>query len=223
MERVLKPMLMDEEEGARAYAASDFSVPHDAFVRRFEETFPDFAAAVRFGGFAADLGCGNADISIRFAKAYSTLKIIGMDGSESMLELGAKSLYKEDLVDRIILSKTVLPNHGYLREFDAVISNSLLHHLDDQNIMWDSVKSLAIEGAPVFIVDLTRPHSETRASEIVRTYAQGEPEIMKRDFYNSLLSAFRPEEARVGLDKAGLERFKVEVVSDRHMAIYGKI
>ena len=59
------------------------------------------------------------------------------------------------------------------------------------------------------------------AAELVERYCGGEPEILKRDFYNSLLAAYRPEEVRKHLFSTGFDFLKVDVVSDRHFVIWG--
>ncbi len=219
MDRELEPELMDSKAQAEAYANSDFSEPHNAFVTNFREIFPDF-----FTGKVADLGCGTADITLRFAKAYTFSSLIGIDGSEEMLEFGRQRIAQEHYRGHSIgLVHRMLPDHGQIPgSFDAVISNSLLHHLPNGEILWTVATELALPEAPIFVVDLTRPATVAKAEELVTQHSEGAPELMKRDFYNSLLAAFRPEEVRVQLDKLGLTNFKIQIISDRHMMIYGK-
>lgn len=64
IERIPEPELMDDPEQARAYAGADFSEPHQAFVERFTQCFPRHRPRR-----VLDLGCGAADITIRFARA----------------------------------------------------------------------------------------------------------------------------------------------------------
>jgi hypothetical protein len=52
-------------------------------------------------------------------------------------------------------------------------------------------------------------------------YAEGEPEVLRRDFYNSLLAAFEPGEIRSQLRDEGLDGLRVRSVSDRHVTISG--
>lgn len=218
MERIPEPELMEDPAQAEAYATSDFSEPHNAFVDRFKRLFPDFTE-----GIVVDLGCGNADPTIRFARACPKVKLVGLDGSEAMLKFGRKAVEAARLSDRIQLERKALPHHGYSQpSFDAVISNSLLHQLHNPDILWQSVKELAKTGVPVFVMDLTRPPTKRRAQELVTLHAKEAPKLMARDFYNSLLAAFKPSEVGAQLDKAGLSSLKVEVVSDRHIIIYGR-
>lgn len=91
----------------------------------------------------------------------------------------------------------------------------------DPVALWETVKSAANPGAPVFVMDLLRPHNAREGRALIKLYAAGEPELLKRDFYNSLCAAYRPEEIQAELEKTGLTEFKVEVVSDRHWVAYG--
>lgn len=220
MKRVLEPELMNERQQAEAYAASDFTEPHEAFVRRFSETFPDFE-----GGYVADLCCGPADPTIRFARRYPKAHIVGYDGAESMLALANKAIQEAGLSARITLKRRVL---SILRidepVYDVVLCNGSMHHLPNSKILWQSVRSLAKPGTIVFVMDLTRPATTEDAEMMVQQCTKPtDPALMKRDFYNSLLAAFRPEEIRVELDAAGLNHFHVETVTHRHMMIYGRL
>ena len=84
MERVAEPELMDDEAQAQAYAAADFAEPHDRFVSLLRETLPALAPR----GCALDLGCGPADVTLRFARAFPGWRVDGIDGSAAMLNLG---------------------------------------------------------------------------------------------------------------------------------------
>ncbi|MDO8530450.1 MAG: class I SAM-dependent methyltransferase [bacterium] len=219
--RVLEPELMDERQQAEAYAASDFTEPHDAFVRRFSEAFPGFS-----DGHVADLCCGPADPTIRFARRYPNAYIVGYDGAESMLALGRKAVESAGLSNRIWLRCEMLPISAAPEgvHFTAIMCNGSMHHLQHSGILWQSVKNIGSRGTVVFVVDLTRPSTVDDAEMMVQQCTKPtDPALMKRDFYNSLLAAFRPEEVRVDLDAAGLGHFRVEVVTHRHMMIYGRL
>ncbi len=216
-----EPVLMDDPEQAEAYAVSDHSVPHDAFVDRFGKTFPNFRS-----GRVADLCCGPADPTIRFALKYPLVNLVGYDGAESMLVFGRKAVKAAGLGERITLVQQMLPipAETYPECFNAVFSNGSMHHLPNSGILWESVKNIGRDGTVVFVVDLMRPATTSQAEVLMQQHTLStDPELMKRDFYNSLLAAFRPEEVRVELDAAGLDHFRVEVVTNRHMMIYGRL
>ena len=211
---------MDEFEQARAYAEADFSEPNQRFVELFEAEFPQLQS-----GYVLDLGCGPGDIALRLAGRHPGLHVDGLDGSAPMLEFGRARLGGDSgLASRVrfvqgILPGARLPHSGY----DAIVSNSLLHHLHDPRVLWRSVHSAGAPGAAVLVMDLYRPASEGQAQEIVETYAGEEPEVLKRDFYNSLCAAFEPGEVREQLDSCGLSALAVRIVSDRHLLVVGRL
>ena len=216
IERTPEPDLMNDITQAEAYAATDFSEPHDAFARMFSERFPDFES-----GAVLDLGCGTADVIVRFARMYPYTSITGIDGAGAMLSIAKKEIKQERLSERIKLHKCILPdNELSLTKFDAVISNSLLHHLKDPIVMWDTIKKCAKENAPVFAMDLMRPESEVRAGELLEMHASDAPEILQKDFYNSLLASYTLDEVKEQLKDSGLSNLTVEAVSDRHLIVW---
>lgn len=218
MNRVPEPELMDDPAQARAYANADFSEPHQAFIDRFAERFPQHHSQ-----HVLDLGCGAADITVRFARAHPHCELVGVDGSEAMLTLGHALVRQAKLEKRIRFLQVRLPHtHALGADFDTVISNSLLHHLADPLVLWRAVARHAQAGTAVFVTDLLRPDSRAVAEALINEYALTEPEILRRDFFNSLLAAYRPEEIERQLVQAALP-LKVEVVSDRHVVIYGQV
>ena len=208
------------QEQVRAYAEGDFEEPHSRFIELFGERF----SSDSIEGYVLDLGCGPADISVRFAGRYSRCRIHGVDGSEAMLQFGRQAIRREQLEHRIELIKRRLPTIDLPRMgYEGVISNSLLHHLKDPRVLWNSIGQFAGPAAPVFVMDLMRPESAAQARELTQLYAAGEPDILRHDFYQSLVAAYREGEVRIQLEQAGLAHFSVEVVSDRHLIAWGKL
>lgn len=219
MDRRPEPELMLEEEQTRAYALADFEEPHSRFIELLKETFPQY----EFGAWVLDLGCGSADIAIRVTHAYPNCRVDGVDGSEAMLRCGEEAVRREGLEDRVRLVHGYLPGARLPREaYDAVISNSLLHHLRDPGVLWKVVAETTGPAAPVFVMDLLRPSDASAAREMVELYCADEPQILQRDFYRSLLASYRPVEVREQLAQAGLPDLRVSVVSDRHLLVYGR-
>lgn len=219
MDRKPEPELMDETEQAEAYADTDFSEPHDAFVAHFTSRFPEHSPSR-----VLDLGCGAADVTIRFARAYPRAEVLGVDGAAAMLACGQRAVSDGGLQQRITLRKCLLPTFELASgAFDAVISNSLLHHLRDPGVLWSTAATCCRPGGAVFVVDLARPRSEAEALQLMRRYAGGAPELLQRDYFNSLLAAYRPDEVRDQLAQLGLCDLAVEVVSDRHLIVWGRL
>jgi SAM-dependent methyltransferase len=220
MERIPEPELMNDAEQAAAYAFADFEEPHSRFIELFRETFPDDV----IDGAVLDLGCGPGDISIRFARAFSGCVVHGVDGAAAMLVHGRSRLEREGLLERVRLMEAYLPGAELpLSGYDAVISNSLLHHLRDPMVLWHAVKQYAKPDAPVFIMDLLRPAGREQAQSLMDEYAANEPDILRHDFFHSLLAAYRADEVAEQLRAAGLDSLSVRQISDRHLLIYGRL
>jgi len=218
MQRVLEPELMDDSSQAAAYANADFEAAHSAIMEQFKRVFPHIETLHT----VLDLGCGAADIAIRFARMYPTAKIDAVDGAQNMLKQAQIFIERESLQDQISLHHKRLPNCELAnKNFDAIMSNSLLHHLHEPQHLWSTIRKYAIAETAIFICDLFRPESTQQANHLVEQYASSEPDILRRDFYNSLLAAFIPNEVHDQLSVAGLHGLHIEPISDRHMLIYG--
>ena len=222
MNRELEPELMDEAEQAKAYAEADFSEPNELFLRLLSEQHPgDFA-----GQTALDLGCGPADIVIRFLRRYPQARCDALDGSQPMLALAREALDAlPGVAARARLVCDKLPSESIAAGgYDLILSNSLLHHLHEPQVLWRTVRAAARPGAKVLIMDLMRPASAGWAAALVESYAGKAPDVLKRDFRNSLFAAFEPAEVTAQLREAGLDRqLEVNVVSDRHLAVWGTL
>jgi 2-polyprenyl-3-methyl-5-hydroxy-6-metoxy-1,4-benzoquinol methylase len=218
MDRVLEPELMVDPEQVRVYSEADFEEENQGFVDRFLSSYDDLNHAQ-----VIDLGCGPGDIPIRLARGHETVHILGIDASTPMITLAEQAVRKAGFTERITLlcqriQDVSLPNPG-----DAIISNSLLHHVPNPFQFWYAIKTLAKPGAPVLVMDLIRPDSPEEAQAIVDQYAAEEPEQLRRDFFNSLLAAFTEDEVAAQLAELNLSRLLIDVPDDRHWIVYGRV
>ena len=220
MKRIVEPELMTEEEQARAYAAADFEAAHSVYPKLFAEKFPRRPKRAR----VLDLGCGSCDVTIRFARANPGYVFHGVDGSAAMLKYGRVAVARARLSRRIKLIHGFIPGAPVPEKaYDVILSSSFLHHLHDPQVLWQTVRRYAKPGAIVFVPDLRRPATRAQARRFTGKYSGTEPEVLKRDFYNSLLAAFTPAEVRRQLKQAGLDGLKVEITSDRHLVVFGRM
>lgn len=218
MDRVPEVEIMDEPEQVRAYVHANFEQENQAFVERFLEYAPDLQ-----DGHILDLGCGPADIPIRLARALPGCRITGIDASQPMIDAGKQAIKTAGLAERITLRCERLQSMSVEDQYDAVISNSFLHHLVNPLRFWFAVKQLIKPGGSVLVMDLVRPESPEGAQAIVDQYAPHEPPILRRDFYNSLLAAFTEDEVAAQLAEMNFSRLLIDVPDDRHWVVGGRV
>lgn len=209
--------LMSDAAIAQAYAAADFADVNQAFVQRLIDVLP-----VQDRLHAVDLGCGPADIPIRLIRRRPDLRVLGVDGSEAMLQIARERVHRAGMPDAIAFlladaKATGLPAH----RFDVVFSNSILHHVTSPAAFWSEVRRLGRTGGTVFMRDLARPPSQAEARALVQRYAGAEPETLRDEFFNSLRAAYEIEDVREQLQRAGLDSLAVHQVTDRHLEIVG--
>jgi len=218
MKRVPEPELMDDPEQALAYGRADFEEPHSKFIK----LLVGFRSQVGHIDTILDMGCGTGDITFRVGRAFSDTVIDAIDGSAAMLYYAKEGLKKSpELEGRVHFIHGKIQEFAPGKSYDLIVSNSLLHHLSDPAHFWSAVKRLSASGTGVFIMDLLRPGTAGEARRLVETYSPDEPEILKRDFYNSLLAAFEIGEVKQQLEEAGLGGFETARASDRHLIVYG--
>ncbi len=218
MERIPEPLeLMLDAGQANAYASADLSCFNGALVQEFQRHFAEFRT-----GCVLDLGCGTADISVRFAEAYPGATVIGIDGSPAMLEVGRQFVHDRGLASRIELRRGYLPQAGFdAGKFDAVLANSLLHHLADPRDLWNAICACARSGAPVAVVDVLRPADVEAARALVQKYAGRGHAVVQEDFFNSLCASYTVDDVRQQLRATDWEGIQVETLSEVQWVAWG--
>ncbi len=209
---------MDMQTEVDAYAQANFSDVNQRFVDHVLANAPA-EKPLR----VLDVGCGPADIPIMIANARPQWQILAVDASSPMLQVAAKKAAHQlarNIRFRLADAKQLPSDLG---SFDLIISNSLLHHLPDVTGFWQGIKARGTHGTTVILRDLARPASELDARLIVSSYAGSESDLLQVEFYRSLLAAFTVEEVRKQLDAAGLKKLAVQMVSDRHLDVFGTI
>jgi len=226
MQRIVEPELMNDKAQAKAYANAnananaDFEQSDQLVLDAFNNRFP----YTEITGNILDLGCGPGNISFKFAGCFTNAKIIAVDGAAEMIQLAIEKRHSSNLQNQISFITGNIPTASIPSvNYEAIISNSLLHHLHQPEILWNTIKEYASENTKILIMDLFRPQNKEQALDIVNKYARNEPDILQQDFYNSLLAAFTPDEIKHQLKNAGLSKLNLEIVSDRHTLIFGTL
>jgi ubiquinone/menaquinone biosynthesis C-methylase UbiE len=210
MERILEPEVMDDREEALEYDAMDFTEVNTNFAKE----------AVQLAGINArvlDVGTGTARIPIMISQLRPQWQIIAIDLADSMLEIGQKNILNANCQEQIKLEKVDGKNLPYQSEqFDLVISNSLIHHLENPLPFLREIKRVLKPNGGIFLRDLFRPDSEEIIKGMVREI---DPNFSLRQaqlFQDSLRAAFTLAEIADLIQQSGLENVKIYQSSERH-------
>lgn len=187
-----------------------------------------------------DLGAGTAQIPIEFARRVPHVHIIAVDAAENMLALARENIAAAGLTDRItpVLADAkrlervgwAPPTNGSDQDmvgnahptgfadatFDAVISNSIIHHIPEPRIVVAEAVRVTRPGGLLFHRDLARPNSEAELQHLVDTYAAGCTPNQRRLYAESLHAALTAEEMAQLVSSFGFSADTVRMTSDRH-------
>lgn len=210
--RTLEPEAMDAPDEAFVYDAMD----HSAVNARFGADFLAAHGPCR-GGRILDLGCGPAWIPIVISRLDANARLVAIDLSERMIDVGRANVAAQGLGDRIELLVGDAKDAAFPgQSFEAVISNSIVHHIPDPAPVCAEMVRLVAPGGTLFVRDLFRPESELDVRQIVQTYAGGEPAPAQALFEASLHAALTLDEIRAIVATLGCSEAGVQATSDRH-------
>ena len=195
--RVLEPEAMDTVEEAREYDAMDHAAVNGRFVADF------LAAHGRCrGGEILDVGTGPGQIRDRALPRRPGGTGVRRRPGGGDARPGAANVAQAGLTARIQCVQgdaKVLPWPD--GRFEAVISNTIVHHIPDPLPALAEMSRLVAPGGTLFVRDLARPATSEEVAALVATYAGGESPSAQGLFAASLHAALTvPEDAR---DRAG--------------------
>ena len=218
--RIPEPELMEEIDQVEAYANANFKDAHDFIIKNLLNHVPQKF----YPKTILDLGAGPGDMTARLVSTFKDAFFTVLDGSERMIIHNKNHLLRTEPKAKI--DWEILPIQNFIPEkfYEFIFSNSLLHHLQDPFELWSVIQRSSDENTFIFISDLLRPKTFEEANHLVELYAKDENEILKRDFYNSLLASFTVEEVETMLRVVRLDqKLKVDQISDRHWICYSRL
>ncbi len=203
---------MDAPEEAREYDAMDHGEVNARFVA-------DFLAAHGNcrGGTILDVGTGTARIPIELARADPSAHVLGVDLAQAMIDLARVNIAGAGLASRVrcerVDAKTLPYESG---GFEAVVSNSIVHHIPDPLSVLAEMVRLVAAGGTLFVRDLARPESPEAVALLVARHAGSEAPSARALFEASLNAALTVDEVREMVRALGLPGQDVAMTSDRH-------
>jgi ubiquinone/menaquinone biosynthesis C-methylase UbiE len=210
LERMLEPEVMDSAEEACDYDSMDHSHVNQLFVSDLLKFASDFATAL-------DVGAGTAQIPIELCRRHPTARVVAIDMAQHMLDVGRGNLERAGLAERIELRLCDAKRMPFADgSFDAVISNSIVHHIPEPFAVFAEMTRVVKPGGVLFVRDLLRPIDADALAGFVKTYAGDANEHQQKMFADSLHAALTVEEVRGMVTRLGFDAATVQQTSDRH-------
>ncbi len=205
---------MDDAQEVIEYGNMDHSAVNDAFVS-------DLMTGGSVGPKVVDLGCGNAAIPVLLCQRDATVEVLGIDSSVAMLEAAKLEIELGSVLGRIFLEQSdckTLP--GFDTEFaDTVMSNTVLHHIEDPLPFLGKAVEILARGGRLFVRDLLRPESESELESLVDRHAANNSDTGKQLLRQSLHAAFTLDEMTSLLAQLEIPPTAIAQTSDRHWTL----
>ncbi|MDP6539026.1 MAG: methyltransferase domain-containing protein [Planctomycetota bacterium] len=212
LERILEPEAMDTPAEAESYDSMDHTQANAAFVTRLFE--------LGASGRMLDIGTGPGHMPPMICDRDPAATIVGVDLAHQMIRAAERNLTRTPHGTRITYrhmdAKELAFSDG---EFDAVYSNTILHHIPDPRPFLMEARRVLRPGAVLLVRDLFRPATHELLESLVETHAAGCDDRQRGLFADSLHAAFTPEELRAIADESGLADAKIVIDTDRHMSL----
>lgn len=221
LDRILEPEVMDTTLEARDYDAMDHRAVNRVFVDDLLSALSNSRRGSAVGElarlFVLDLGAGTAQIPIELCRRSADVKVIAVDAAAEMLVVAASNVARAALASRITLERADAKRLPYSDgTYDAVISNSIVHHIPQPGTVLAEAVRVAAPGGLLFFRDLMRPADRATLDGLVDTYAAGANEHQRRMFAESLHAALTLAEIRGLVAELGFAAESVQATSDRH-------
>jgi ubiquinone/menaquinone biosynthesis C-methylase UbiE len=210
--RVLEPEAMDSPEEASDYDAMD----HTAVNARFVADFLRAHGPCR-GGEILDVGTGPGLIPIALCLADPAARVVGVDLAAHMLDRAGRNVESADLSGRIRLQLADAKRlDGDVGHYEAVVSNSIVHHIPDPALALAEMARLVAPGGTLFVRDLFRPSTAYEVDLLVELYTALETAEARELFRDSLNASLTLGEMRSIVAEMGHDPAEVSMTSDRH-------
>lgn len=226
--RILEPEVMDTESEAVDYDSMDHAAVNRLFADDFLAQLPTNLSPAGQGSEATtsvlDVGTGTAQIPIEICRRRTGVRITAIDLAAHMLQLAQRNVIRDRLTSQIKLEHVDAKSLPYADAlFDAVISNSIIHHIPDPRFSFREMVRVLRPGGVLFIRDLLRPADRETLEGLVVRYAGDANRHQQQMFRESLHAALTLAEVGDLLCDAKCPSAWARQTSDRHWTIAGKL
>lgn len=221
--RALEPEVMDSATEAVDYDSMDHSEVNRRFVDHLLECRTPAEGTELDPVRVLDVGTGTALIPLELCARDLPTQVTAIDLAAHMLQLGQRNVIRAGLQSQIKLEQVDAKQLPYADgAFDWVISNSIVHHIPDPQLVVREMARVLKPGGLLFVRDLLRPNDLPTLKHLVATYAGDANAHQQQMFDDSLHAALTLEEVQSLLTAIELPPGWVTQTTDRHWTICGR-
>ena len=186
-----EPEAMNDSDEVEAYS----SAAAQAYLDSIDNTLVDQIAGLGITrGRLLDIGTGPGGIPLKVAQRMPEMKVVGVDFSANMIRAAKKSAVEQGLDGRAIFQVADGKRLCFADStFDIVISNSVLHHLENPAPFFNEMARVVKPQGAVLLRDLRRP-SRLAFPLHVRWFGRYYSGLMKKLYVDSVHAAYTGRE-----------------------------
>lgn len=201
-----EPEVMGDADEVEAYA----SAAGQSYLDAIDNTLVDQVVSLgRASGWLLDIGTGPGGIPLKIAARLPQLRVVGVDYSVNMIRAAHRAAAERGLAGRARFlagdaCRLAFPDAC----FDVVLSNSVLHHLENPVALLDEMARVARPDGAVLLRDLRRPGRWIFPLH-VGWYGRHYSGLMKKLYVDSVHAAYTGEELGELLRRSALAKARV--------------
>ena len=231
MERIPEPELMESRNQVEAYIEGDFSKGEKNFITFINSYLISNKIYLSSEDLIVDLGCGPGNITEKISLNWPEVKVIGIDGSNEMIKeaQSRKILSKNKELFRNIkyvcadIKNIELNKIFFKNEATLLVSNSLIHHINNIDHFFDCIANLSTKDTINFHKDLKRPKDEKTALKLKKKCGEIYNKTLTNDYYASLKASYRRNELLSIISERMYSSLDVIEDGDEYLILYGKV
>ncbi len=225
LHRILEPELMDEQDEVLEYDRMDHREINQLFVSDFlQHTLTNKRCQQAASFEILDLGTGTALIPQVLIAQEKRCHVTAVDKGPNMIAFAKKRLDengKSHRIDTQVEDSCQLSFEA--NRFDAIISNSLIHHLPEPIHCFREAVRVLRPGGLIFFRDLYRPDNKSEIEQLVERHAANETAVQQQFLRQSLEAALTLEEVEQLLQSVPALKSELTQTSDRHWTLIGTL
>ncbi|NIN52830.1 MAG: methyltransferase domain-containing protein [Nitrososphaeria archaeon] len=186
-------------------------------IREEYRRLADKTASIVQEGRLLEIGPGPGYISIEIAKLLPEMEIIGLDISDTMIEIAEKNAYEDGLSERIVFKKGDASKIPFEDSwFDFVISSGSLHHWKKPIQVFNEIYRVLKQGCRALIFDLRKDAPQEKIKEMENLI---DSKIMRWGLRHSFKESYTAQQIEEIIKNTWFTEFEIKVEKEEECTL----